>query len=51
MRTQLKAVVAIAGVALAASAGAQTIVYERPNPVVVYERPNPVVVYERPIPS
>lgn len=45
MRTQLKAVLAIAGVALAASVGAQTIIYERPNPVVIYEQPNPVVIY------
>ena len=45
MRTQLQAALTIAGFALAASVGAQTIVYERPNPVVIYERPNPVVIY------
>ena len=45
MRTQPKAVLAIAGIALAASVGAQTIVYERPNPVVIYEQSNPVVIY------
>ena len=36
MGTQLKVLVATVGVALAASAGAQTIIYERPNPVVIY---------------
>jgi hypothetical protein len=36
MGTQLKTLVAAVGFALAASAGAQTIIYERPNPAVVY---------------
>jgi len=35
MGTQLKTLVAAVGVALAASAGAQTIIYERPNPAVM----------------
>jgi len=35
MGTQLKALLATAGVALATSAGAQTIIYERPNPAVM----------------
>jgi hypothetical protein len=36
MRTDLKVVLGIAGIALAASAGAQTIIYERSDPVVIY---------------
>ena len=36
MRTNLKVMFAIAGVALTAGAGAQTIIYERSNPVVIY---------------
>jgi len=39
MRTDLKVVLAVAGVALATSAGAQTIIYERSNPVVIYSAP------------
>jgi hypothetical protein len=48
MGTQLRTLVATAGVALAASAGAQTIIYERPNPAEI--RPASEV-YQAPVVS